>query len=183
MPRYIAGVVKPQAASPSGATAISPPLPPSARDVGEHRVERLLQRLAAEPHALGELVRGDGADEIFARAGRGDRGRAVVGIGAGADQRRIADPAPALGGQPAGRGGGRDMAVDVDRDRADRAIFDLVVERRPAASSSSSWRRRSGSLEPAVARPARARARGRTGRRPRRTGRRAGPAPSAAARG
>ena len=30
MPRYIAGVVKPQAASPDGATAISPPLPPSA---------------------------------------------------------------------------------------------------------------------------------------------------------
>ena len=30
IPRYIAGVVKPHAASPSGATAISPPLPPSA---------------------------------------------------------------------------------------------------------------------------------------------------------
>ena len=27
------------------------------------------------PHPLGQLVRGDGADEIFARAGRGDRGR------------------------------------------------------------------------------------------------------------
>ena len=31
MPRYIAGVVNPQAASPLGATAISPPLPPSSR--------------------------------------------------------------------------------------------------------------------------------------------------------
>src|SRR3982750_2329272 len=93
MPRYIAGVVKPQAASPSGATAISPPFPPSiamsastassacwsgapARcngdqpafpaqqsDVGEHGAERLLERLAPEPDALGELMRCDGADE------------------------------------------------------------------------------------------------------------------------
>ena len=45
-PRYMPGVVKPQAASPDGATAISPPLPPSAPDVGQHRVERCLQAFA-----------------------------------------------------------------------------------------------------------------------------------------
>ena len=36
------------------------------------------------------------------------------------------------------------MAVDVDRDGADRAIFDLVVEPARGQSASSSWRRRSG---------------------------------------
>ena len=86
------------------------------------------------------------ADEIFARAGRRDRAAAVVGIGAGADDRRIADPAPALAGEAAGRGRGGDMALLVERDRADRAVFE--VRRRNArrsgrARSSSSWRRRS----------------------------------------
>ena len=38
-------VVKPQAASPDGATAISPPLPPSALMSASDLVERLLQRL------------------------------------------------------------------------------------------------------------------------------------------
>ena len=182
MPRYMAGVVKPHAASPSGATAISPPLPPSAGDVGEHGVERLLQRLAAEPHALGELVRGDGADEIFARAGRRHRRGSVVGISARADQRRIADPAPALGGQAAGRGRRRDMAVDIDRDRADGAVFDLVVE---PAFGRAAPRAGAGAraLRTSCWRPARARARGRTRRRPCPTGRRAAPAPAAAARG
>ena len=158
MPRYIAGVVKPQAASPFGATAISPPLPPSACDVGEHVVERLLQRLAAEPHPLGQLVRGDGADEIFARAGRRDRRRAVVGIGAGADQRRIADPAPALGGQPAGRGRGGDMAVD-DRPRRRRPCRISPRRRsrpRPAAPRAGGGARASRT---SCWRPARGRAR------------------------
>ena len=63
-PRYMPGVVKPHAASPDGATAISPPLPPSAADIGQHRVERRLQRLAAEPHPQRQLVRRDGADEM-----------------------------------------------------------------------------------------------------------------------
>ena len=121
-------MVKPHAASPDRRDRDQAALAAERGDVGEHSVERLLQRLAADPHPRGQLVGGDGADEIFARAGRRNRGGAVVGIGAGADQRRIADPAPALGGQPAGRGRDRDMAVDVDRDRSDRAVFDLVVE-------------------------------------------------------
>jgi hypothetical protein len=46
----------------------------------------------------------------------------------GADQRRIADTTPALGGQPAGRGRGGDMAMLVHRDRPDGAIFDVGIE-------------------------------------------------------
>ena len=69
MPRYIAGVVKPQAASPSGATAIRPPLPPSASMSASTSSSACLQGSAAEPHSLGELMGRDRADEIFARAG------------------------------------------------------------------------------------------------------------------
>ena len=119
IPRYMAGVVKPHAASPSGATAISPPFPPRAP---------MSARVRAEPDAIGELVGGDGADEIFPRAGCRHGRRAVVGVGPGADQRRIADPAPALGGEAASRGRRRDMAVDVDRDGSDGAVFDRIVE-------------------------------------------------------
>src|SRR3712207_7230091 len=48
------------------------------------------------------------------------RSAAVVGPGARPDDRRIADPAPALAGDAAGRGGGGEMAVRVQRHRADR---------------------------------------------------------------
>jgi hypothetical protein len=57
-----------------------------------------LQRLTTDPNALGELVGCDGADEILARARSGDSGGTIIGIGPGADQRRIADAPPALGG-------------------------------------------------------------------------------------
>ena len=51
-----------------------------------------------KPDARADLVRDADADEEFARAGARHRAGAIVGIGARADQRRIADPAPALAG-------------------------------------------------------------------------------------
>ena len=97
-------------------------------DVLQRAVEGRLKRLPAKPDALGELVPGDGANEIFSRPSRRDGCRAVIGIGAGTDQRRIPDPAPLLGGQSAGRGRCRDMAVPVDRDRAYRSVLYVRVE-------------------------------------------------------
>jgi hypothetical protein len=97
-------------------------------DLGQHPVERLLDAGAAEANARAQLMRGSGPDEDLAEASGAYRGRAVVGIGAGTDQRRIADPAPALGGQPAGRRRGRNMAVTIERDRTDRPIFDVGVK-------------------------------------------------------
>ena len=67
-------------------------------------------------------------DENLAEAGGTDRRRPIVGIGAAADQRRVPDPAPALGGQAAGRGRRRDMTIGVDGDGSDRAIFDIGIE-------------------------------------------------------
>ena len=110
------------------ATAINPPSPPSALISASTASSACCKPSPPMRTRAANCVRGSGADEIFAGAGRGDRGRAVVGIGAGADQRRIADPAPALAGQPAGRGRGGDMAVRIDRNRANRAIFDVGVE-------------------------------------------------------
>jgi hypothetical protein len=76
-------------------------------------------------------VRDAEPDEVFTRSGRRHRRRAVVGVGARADHRRIADPAPALAGDAAGRGCGGDVAVRVAGDRADGAVFHRAVERRP----------------------------------------------------
>src|SRR3954452_4137498 len=69
-------------------------------NVGEHAVERLLKGLPAEPHALRKLVGCNSANEILARTSGRNGSGAVVGIGAGTDQRRIANPPPAFGSQP-----------------------------------------------------------------------------------
>src|SRR5690606_9873829 len=66
--------------------------------------------------------------EVFARPCAGNRRRAAVGISPGADHRRIADPAPALAGQPAGRGRRRDVARRIAGDRTDRAVLDARIE-------------------------------------------------------
>jgi len=54
-------------------------------------------------------------------AGAGDTGCAVVGVGARADDRRVADAAEALAGHPAGGGAGGDVALGVQRHAADGA--------------------------------------------------------------
>jgi hypothetical protein len=97
--------------------------------LGHDDVGGLLRRVVGEAQACADFVRHPFADEELARTRGGDGAGAVVGIGAGADDGRIADPAPALAGQPAGRGGGGGAAVPVDRDRADRAVFEVDVER------------------------------------------------------
>ena len=61
------------------------------------------------------------ADELLASPGAGDRGSLVVGVGAGADDRHVADAADPLVHRAAGRGGGRQVAVAVHGHRADRA--------------------------------------------------------------
>ena len=96
-----------------------------AADLLERAVDHVVRRLgrgdAGEPHARADLVRDDRADEVFAAAGRGDRAGRVVRVGAGADDRRVADAAPALVRHAAGRGRGGEVAVPVARDGADRA--------------------------------------------------------------
>ena len=63
-----------------------------------------------------------GADELLAGAGARD-GHVVVGPGAGADHRRVADAARQLAAHAAGRRGGGEVAVGVERDRADGAVL------------------------------------------------------------
>ena len=54
-------------------------------------------------------------DEELPVAGGRDRAGAIVGVGAGADDGRVADAAPALVGHAAGRRGRRQVAVGVQR--------------------------------------------------------------------
>src|SRR6185436_10711741 len=84
-------------------------------------VGRRLQRLAAELHARGDRARDRVADELLAGAGAADR-RERVRVVAGADDRRVADAAEALAGEPARAGRGREPAVLVAHDAADRAV-------------------------------------------------------------
>src|SRR5581483_3829634 len=58
-------------------------------------------------------------DDRLARARRRAGAERVVGIGAGADHRRVADAAGALPGDAARRGGGGDVPARIAGDRAD----------------------------------------------------------------
>src|SRR5947207_493482 len=82
----------------------------------ERRAPRLGERLAAMEDPRGDLVRHAETDEEFAMTGRRHRAAGVVGIGPGADDRRVADPPRQLAGHPAGRGGGGEIAVTIARD-------------------------------------------------------------------
>ena len=85
-------------------------------------VRRRGEGLAPVPHPSADVVRDDVAHEVlpFARSRHG-AGRA--GVGAGPDDRRIADPAPPLVGQAAGRGPGGDPPLLVQGHGADRAVL------------------------------------------------------------
>src|SRR3546814_5508123 len=65
------------------------------------------------------MGRGD-ADVELAPAGPGHRATGV-GVGAGTDDRRVADPAVALIGHPAGRGAGGQVALAVQGQGTDGA--------------------------------------------------------------
>ena len=81
---------------------------------GLHYIARGLgQALLLVGHARRDVM-GDGVpDEVFAVAGAGDAGGAVVGIGAGTDDRRVADAAEAFAGHPAGGGTGGEVALGI----------------------------------------------------------------------
>jgi glutamate--cysteine ligase len=98
----------------------------------DHRLRRRGHILAGVPHERRDLVRDHGADEKLAVAGRRDGAAVVRGVGACTDDGRVADAAPALRRHATGRGRGREVAMGVERDGADRAD-DLVGRGRGAA--------------------------------------------------
>src|SRR3546814_20558675 len=61
------------------------------------------------------------ADEAFPGAGAGNRRASIIGEGAGADDRRVANPSRMLVGQSAGAGGRGEMAARVAGARTDCA--------------------------------------------------------------
>ena len=91
----------------------------------DHAVGGAGQRLPGQAHARADLVRGGGAYVELAPAGTRYRA-ARIGPGAGADDRRIADAAVALVGHAAGGGAGGQLALRIQRQRADRAEVGLA---------------------------------------------------------
>src|SRR6266850_2394621 len=98
------------------------------------RARRLRQRLVEVAHARCDVVREHAADESLAEPGPRDGTGAVIGVIPGADDRGIPDPPRELAGIAAGRGRGGEIAVRIERHRADRAVvaFDLFPQRREA---------------------------------------------------
>ena len=88
---------------------------------------RLRQRVAAMADARRDFMRDAEPDEELAVAGRRDRAGRVVGEGAGADDRAVADPARQFAGHPAGRGRGGEISATIARNSADRAVAARVV--------------------------------------------------------
>jgi hypothetical protein len=121
-PRYMPLVLNAHVAAPPRDSAITPPAPPTAPTIG--------YSLAEQPDAGADLVGDAQPDEILARSGRRHRRGTVVGVSSGADQRRIADPAPVFAGDPAGRGRGGNVAAGIARDCADGPVFHRPVEGR-----------------------------------------------------
>src|SRR6185312_91453 len=75
-----------------------------------------LDRHAHLAHLHTDRMRGHGADVVLAPAGAGHRAIAVR-VGARADDRRVADAAPALVGHATGRGAGGKIALRIQRHR------------------------------------------------------------------
>src|SRR5205823_10831167 len=85
------------------------------------------ERFAAIPHAGRDVEREHRAYEELDVAGAGDGARGVVGVDAGADDRRIADAARELAGDTAGGGRRREVACAIQRDRSDGAVVRYFV--------------------------------------------------------
>ena len=107
---------------------MTPPAPAVGGDLGDDPRRGVGKQDAGEADASGDFMAGDSADEVLARPRRRHGTGAVVGIGAGPDQRRIADPAPALAGDAAGRRRRGEVPVRIAGDRANRAVFHRPVE-------------------------------------------------------
>ena len=170
---------------PSRSIAMTPPSPPSAGSSSHHHLMHgLAKRASAEAHARADVVRHRGADEHLAVPGRRHRAAAVVGVGACADQRRIADASEALAGHPAGRGCRGEPARRIQRDRADGAHV-RDGERREAAVAAANALElppAGGGVEIIARRRIRSRGMPRTPPRPLRSGTRIRSAPSRRAR-
>ena len=106
--------------SPAALTAIRPPWPSRRSSAASASVHASSSERAAEPHQGVDLVGHRDADDRLAVAGAGDGDAGVVGPGARADQRRVADAAAALAHRAAGRGRRREPAVEIARDSAHR---------------------------------------------------------------
>src|SRR5690606_19566582 len=91
----------------------------------DHAVRGAREALAGQAHAGADLVRGGGTDVVLAPTGTGERA-AVVGPGARADDRRVAHAAVALVGHAAGRRARGQLALRIQRQRANRAEVGLA---------------------------------------------------------
>jgi hypothetical protein len=119
-PRYMPLVLNAHVAAPPRDSAITPPAPPTAP------TSAITVRAASATPSPSSRTRA----QILARSGRRHRRGTVVGVSSGADQRRIADPAPVFAGDPAGRGRGGNVAAGIARDCADGPVFHRPVEGR-----------------------------------------------------
>ncbi len=107
---------------PCASIAMTPPSPCDRRQFPVHDLaHRLGERAAAVAHPRADVVGHGRADEHLSVSGRRNRAAAVVGIGAGTDDRRIADALIALAGHAAGRGRRRQPPGVSERDRTDGA--------------------------------------------------------------
>src|SRR4051794_26723419 len=91
----------------------------AAVESGHDRRDSIRQRLVRVAHARRQLVRDRCADELLAGARTGD-GHVLVRPGAGADHRRVADPALKLAAHAACRGRRCKGTIGSQRHRADR---------------------------------------------------------------
>src|SRR5512146_2301563 len=101
----------------------------------EQFVYRLAQGESAVLHGRADVVRGNSAYEVFAMAGGRNGTDAILRIGSGPDDRRVADAPLALVRHAAGGGGRGEIAGRIERDRPDRPLRggDQIRDRAAAA--------------------------------------------------
>src|ERR1051325_7314834 len=107
--------------------------PARAADFGdffERRLGRLPQRPSAVLHLRRDVVRDDGAYEVFAVARAGDGASLVVSVGSGPDDGRVADAPEPLVRRPARLSPRAEVPRAVEADGPDRAELVLVERRR-----------------------------------------------------
>src|SRR5579872_1951964 len=93
----------------------------AAQLIVQELVDGLRERETAILDRRADVVSRHGANEVLPVPGGRYRAYAVLGVGSGADDRRIADPPRPLVRHTAGRGGGGEIALDIECYRADRA--------------------------------------------------------------
>jgi hypothetical protein len=91
--------------------------------VEDERVGSFLELFPTVDDPRDKVVRGDPANENLALSGARDRAGTVPGVRACADDRAVPDAAGGLVVEAARRRCGGQMAMNVPRDRADRAVL------------------------------------------------------------